>query len=80
MLLENKSSKIDMLIGTNQPDCDDTYAFSRDKRYAFFQYPFQVHYWQGRSQDFIKGVSTGSIDPRRGVWGRSPQTLTNYQI
>ena len=42
MLLENK---IDMLIGTYQLDCDDAYAFSRDKRYAFFQPPFQVHHW-----------------------------------
>ena len=42
MLLENK---IDMLIGNYQLDCDDAYAFSRDKRYAFFQPPFQVHHW-----------------------------------
>ena len=45
MLLENKSREIDMLIGTYQLDGDDAYTFSRDKRYAFFQSPFQAHHW-----------------------------------
>jgi len=39
-LLENKLNEIDTLIGTYQLDTDDAYAFSRDKRYAFFQSPF----------------------------------------
>jgi len=39
-LLENKSNEIDILVGTYQLDTDDAYAFSRDKRYAFFSVPF----------------------------------------
>ena len=35
-LLENKLNEINVLIGTYQLDGDEAYAFSRDKRYAFF--------------------------------------------
>lgn len=45
MILENKSNEIDMLIGTYQLDCDDAYAFSRDKSYTFFQSLFQAYHW-----------------------------------
>ena len=60
ILLENKSSEIDMLIGTYQLDCDDAYAFSRDKRYAFFQSPFQVHHWSKADALFADINYTGN--------------------
>ena len=37
-------------------------------------------YIQGRSQDFLKGGSSTSIElPEAGVWGHSPQPLRDCQ-
>ena len=60
MILENKLSEIDMLIGTYLLDCDDAYAFSRDKRYAFFQSPFQAHHWSKADALFADIDYTGN--------------------
>ena len=49
-----------MLIGTYQLDCDDAYAFSRDKRYPFFQSPFQVHHWSKADALFADIDYTGN--------------------
>ena len=37
-------------------------------------------WYQGRSQDFLKGGSRSSIElPEAGVWGLCPQLLRNFQ-
>ena len=39
-----------------------------------------LNLFQGRSQDFLKGGSSTSIELlEAGVWGRSPQPLRDFQ-
>jgi len=59
-LLENKSDEIDKLVGTYQLDGDDAYNFSRDKRCAFFQSPFQAHHWSKADALFADIDYTGN--------------------
>ena len=59
-ILESKSKEIDELVGTYQFDGDCAYNFSRDRRYAFFQSPFQVSQWSKADALFVDVDYTGN--------------------
>ena len=59
-ILESKSKEIDELIGAYQLDGDSAYSFTRDKRYAFFQSPFQVSQWFRAEALFVDVDYTGN--------------------
>ena len=50
---------IDDMIGTYQLDGDDAYSFGRDRRYAWFQVPFQAYHWANSEALFVDIDYTG---------------------
>jgi len=59
-VLESRSKEIDELIGSYQLDGNDAYQFTRDRRYAFFQSPFQLHHWSKADALFVDIDYTGN--------------------
>ena len=55
-----ETCKIDELIGTYALDADDAYSFTRDRRYAFFQSPFQAYHWSNAVALFVDIDYTGN--------------------
>ena len=55
-----ETCKIDELIGTYALDADDAYSFTRDRRYAFFQSPFQAYHWSNAVALFVDIDNTGN--------------------
>lgn len=56
----NAVGEVNKLIGTYQLDGDSAYSFSRDRRLAFFQAPFQVHHWHVADALFVDIDYTGN--------------------
>ena len=59
-VLESRSKEIDELIGAYQLDGNNAYQFTRDKRYAFFQSPFQLYHWYKADALFVDVDYTGN--------------------
>ena len=59
-VLESRSKEIDELIGAYQLDGDNAYQFTRDRRYAFFQSPFQLYHWYKADALFVDVDYTGN--------------------
>ena len=50
---DNTLTEVNRLIDTYQLDGDDAYNFTRDRRFAFFQAPFQAFHWSGAEPSFV---------------------------
>lgn len=44
---------IDKMVGKYQLDGDNAYSFTRDRRFAYFQSPFQANHWSKASALFV---------------------------
>ena len=57
---DNTLTEVNRLIDTYQLDGDDTYNFTRDRRFTFFQAHFQAFHWSGAEALFVDVDYTGN--------------------
>ena len=57
---ESILTEVNRLIDTYQLDEDSAFSFTRDRRYAFFQAPFQAYHWCGAEALFVDVDYTGN--------------------
>ena len=57
---DNTLTEVNRLIDTYQLDGDDASNFTRDRRFAFFQAPFQAFHWSGAEALFVDVDYTGN--------------------